>query len=469
MPTFSLEPKYRESDGTDAVALAADYGRLADPWQARILECWLGRNARGKWAANECGLVVPRQNGKTTLFWMRSLYGAAVLGEKILHTAHQVKTAKEAFDDLCEYFENSNGLFPELHEMVAYVRSTNGQEEIKLNNGGRVKFVARSRSSARGFTADVLFLDEAQELTDEQLEALQPTLSAAPTANSQIIMSGTPPGPGAPGEVFRRWRDNARAKKGSLAWHEWGVSEVGDITDVSRWYATNPALKQRISLEAVQSESQSLAPDGFARERLGYWCDSYAANRVLERSEWERCKTAGPPAAGRVAYGVKFSPDGLSVSLAVALRPESGKVHVELIAHRQGSGSYRWLLQWLFSRWGGASAIVIDGLSRAPDLAERLRAEGVPNRVIWLPRARDIITSSTMMLQAIRERRVTHFDQPALNDSAINACKRSIGTGGGWGWGSGANSDSTPIEACTLAYWAVMTAKRNPKRKLRVG
>ena len=467
-PRIKLEPKPRDTDGYDACSLAADYGLVADEWQEDVLACWMGRDTKGKWTANECGLVVPRQNGKNAILEIRELFGAAVLGESILHTAHQVKTAREAFSRVCGFFDNEQQ-WPELAEMVREIRRTNGQEGIILNNGGCVRFVARSRSSARGFTADVLVLDEAQELTNEQIEALQPTLSAAPLKNQQVIMTGTPPGPTTPGEVLRTWREDAIAKRGKRkCWHEWSVDSIGDTSDKARWYATNPALGTRISLAAVESEYQTLSEDGFARERLGWWSKNIVA-RVLDEEEWNACKTDKPPKEGKLAYAVKFSPDGSSVSLAVAMRPSNGKPHIEVIAHKQGNDRYRWLVQWLYERWKNSSAIVIDGLSRAPDLAERLRQEGVSNKVIWLPRASDVIKSSSMMLQAIREGRITHYSQPVLNDSALKACKRTIGTNGGWGFGSGADSDSTPIEACSLAYWAAMTSKRQPQRKLRVG
>ena len=79
-----------------------------------------------------------------------------------------------------------------------------------------------------------------------------------------------------------------------------------------------------------------------------------------------------------------------------------------------------------------------------------------------------MIASATRFFNAVKEEEVTHFDQAPLNDSATHAIKRNIGKDGGWGWGSNGDSDSTPIEAASLAYWGVVTTKRNPGRKTKL-
>jgi phage terminase large subunit-like protein len=190
-----------------------------DEWQRFVLEDWLARGGKGgKFASLTCGLSVPRQNGKNAILEMRELFGIVQLGEKFLHTAHEVKTARKAFIRLASFFENERK-WPELAELVKDIRRTNGQEAIVLTNGGSVEFVARSKGSGRGFTVDVLVCDEAQELSDDALEALMPTTSASPQQNPQWIFTGTPPGPTANGEVFSRTRDDALSGKSSrLCW-----------------------------------------------------------------------------------------------------------------------------------------------------------------------------------------------------------------------------------------------------------
>src|SRR5690606_13726157 len=104
-----------------------------------------------------------------------------ILGEKFLHTAHEVKTARKAFKRILTFFDARLGAPAELADMVTEIGKTNGQEAIFLNNGGSIEFVSRSKGSGRRFTVDVLVLDVAQHLEDEELEAIRPAVSSAPT------------------------------------------------------------------------------------------------------------------------------------------------------------------------------------------------------------------------------------------------------------------------------------------------
>ena len=165
-PRVRLEPKRsaRFDDGGDACFLASRYGLTPDPWQAMVVVSWLGRSSSNRLAAGRCGLAVPRQNGKNGILEVVELFKIVVQGRKVLHTAHEVKTARKAFVRLRSFFENGRR-WPELAVLVREIRQTNGQEAIVLSNGGSVEFVARSRGSGRGFTVDDLVLDEAQELS----------------------------------------------------------------------------------------------------------------------------------------------------------------------------------------------------------------------------------------------------------------------------------------------------------------
>jgi phage terminase large subunit-like protein len=207
LPRVRHAPRAASSDADDATFLASGYGLTPDPWQEDILDDWLGRRADGQWAAAKCGLCVPRQNGKNALLEMRELFGMVALGEKFLHTAHEVKTARKAFLRIASFFENVRQ-YPELAALAKEIRKTNGQEAIVLTNGGSIEFIARSKGSGRGFTVDVLVCDEAQFLSDEEFEALGYTVAAAPLGNPQFIVTGTPPDPekGEAGEVLTRLR-----------------------------------------------------------------------------------------------------------------------------------------------------------------------------------------------------------------------------------------------------------------------
>ena len=69
---------------------------MPDGWQELVLSDWL-RVRGGRWASLDCGLSVPRQNGKNAVLEVYELCLTVGLGRRVLHTAHEVKTARQHF------------------------------------------------------------------------------------------------------------------------------------------------------------------------------------------------------------------------------------------------------------------------------------------------------------------------------------------------------------------------------------
>jgi hypothetical protein len=467
-PRVRLEPRRSEkwTDGDDACFLAASYGLTPDPWQALVITSWLGRRPDGRLAAGRCGLAVPRQNGKNGVLEVVELFKMVVLGRRILHTAHEIKTARKAFVRIRSFFENERQ-WPELAALVLDVRQTNGQEAIVLRNGGSIEFVARSRGSGRGFTVDDLVLDEAQELTDEQLEALLPTISAAPSGDPQIIQTGTPPPPNADGAPFKRMRAaGVDGKDRRLSWHEWSPARVPDLADHEALMAlaaeTNPALGTRLQASVVEDELAQMSFAGWLRERCGAW-DSDAIGGALNLAAWNDLAISADnaPRTGPIAFAVKFSSDGERVACAVARLPEGGPVHVEALGVSAMADGTAALVEWLAQRWRKASLILIDGKAGAGDLMAELVAAGVSKRRVREATTPDVFAANAGMLRAIHEGDLTHLGQPGLDASVRVAGKKVYTQSGGWVWISATpEGDVTALIAATLARHAVMTSRR---------
>jgi phage terminase large subunit-like protein len=232
-------------------------------WQRFELEAFLGRSG-GRWSAFECAVVVPRQNGKSLGLLIRALAGALLFGERlVIVSAHEWRTVVELFRsavDLC--------LGSPLKRQVRSVRRAGGEEAIEFTNGARVRFLNRSRESARGFSIDCVIMDEAHTVTAEQMAALLPTLSARP--DPQIIYAAHGPAPSA----WHLSRVRQRVVNGDtarLAWLEWSADPGLDTDDRSLWLAANPAVGERfcaLNMERMGEERASLGFDGFRGERL---------------------------------------------------------------------------------------------------------------------------------------------------------------------------------------------------------
>lgn len=472
-PRIKIEPERASTDGGDAALLMQEYGCRLDPWQRTVVDCWLGRDKKGQRNVTSAGLTLPRQNGKNVCLEAREFFGLVVDGERILHTAHQVKTSKKSFRRLAAMFTDKK--HPEITDIVKNIRYTNGEECIELDNGGSIEFSARSRQAARGFDGiSLVVYDEAQELLDEQVEAIMATLSASVTGTRQIIYTGTPPYPTCPGDVFRRRRTVCLSDAGKHdCWHEWSVDadsiEKINIKDKMLWYMTNPALGIRLTEDFTAEEQRSMSVDGFARERLGWWPPVISHKDELAISEaiWDECKSDEIRPEGKMAYGVKFSPDGSMVSLAGAVIPKKGSARIELIEQRGTGQGTQWLANWLNERNRKAACVVIDGKNGVDALVDKISDSWKFKDSVIRPSASAVLASVSMLTDALNEHTVTWYSkQEALRDSAVTSIRRKIGNGGGWGFGG---ENSTPIEACALALYGAKTSKRNPQKKMRIG
>lgn len=469
-PRFCIEPERQETDGADAAELIAAYGQALEPWQRLVLDCWLGR-ADGKYSTTTAGISVPRQNGKNQIIEGREFFGMVISGERILHTAHQVKTSKKSFRRLVNLFTDKR--HPEIVDLVKQIRFTNGEECIELTTGGSIEYSARSRQAARGFDGiSLVVFDEAQELTDDQIDAILPTLSASATGTRQIIYAGTPPYPGCPGEVFRRRRENALNDPGPhVSWHEWSVAaeKLEDISlgDRTIWAAANPALGYHLSEEFTAEELGSMAPDGFARERLGWWAPrlEHKLDAAIPEQLWDECASDALKPEGKTAFGVKFTADGAEVCLCGAVIPAEGPARISFIERRPTGLGTGWLADWLCARYAKTSCVVIDGRNGADVLTEKLSATWKIKGSVVRPSGKDVCAAASTLLDGLQEKSVTWYrKQTELRESAVSVTKRQIS--GGWGFGG---ENSAPVEAAALALWGAKTSKRDPAKQMRIG
>lgn len=459
-PSVRVAPEYIYTDGEDAVKILAASKLYVDPWQANVLNDWMGRTDDDIWSAPTCGLSVPRQNGKTLDTSGRIASGMVMYGEWVVYTAHLQKTATETFMELKGIFESRG-----LRKYIKEIKNALGREQIILKNGARVVFVARTRNGGRGLHGDCLVFDEAQELTSEQQASFLPAISAS--KNPQTIYLGTPPDENCVGDVFRRIRERAiNGESATTAWTEYSVKEIGDVSDRARWAEANPALGRRMRESTVAAELEQMDPDTFARERLGWWSPvDNAKDYAIDREKWKACASDQLKPEGKTAYGIKFSSDGSSVALCGAVCPKNEKARISLIELQPTGRGIQWLADWLNERYNTASCVVIDGKNGVDVLNEKITPVWKNKMSVIRPSGKDVIAAASQLVNELNEQTVTWYSkQDILNDSAINSVKRPIS--GGWGFGG---DDSAPIEAAALALWGCRTSKRDPTRKMRIG
>lgn len=453
LPRVRSVPPYATSAGAEAVELAASVGLMLDPWQAQILTDSLGERSDGRWSAFRVGVIVPRQNGKGCIIEARELAGLFLFGERlIMHSAHEFKTAAEAFRRIRDWVDNTD----DLRRRVKKITTSHGEEGIELTSGARLRFVARSTGSGRGFSGDCVILDEAYALTSEQMAALLPTLSARP--NPQLWFTSTPPLD--PTAFLLNLRRAGLEGQDRLAYFDYGADANCDLDDRALWAATNPAMGIRIQEEFVAAERETLPDAEFARERLGVW-PVLAADALISPEEWAELADPGSKTAGQLAFAFDVTPMRDHAAIAVFGLRNDGLGHAELIEHRPGTD---WLVNRLveLKTKHNPVAICMDAAGPAGSFLLPLEKAGVlrsadpdkprPGDLI-VPTARDVAGGCGALVDAVRQRTVRHIDQHELNTAVGGAKTRPLGDA--WAWARRAGSaDISPLVAVTLARWA---------------
>lgn len=443
-PRIHTGPAYERSPGREAVDLAAMAGLHLYPWQQLVLTESLGEscvNNAWRWAAFEVGLIVPRQNGKGSVLEARELFGLFLEPQEklILHSAHEFKTASEAFLRIKQLIDSSDWLT----RKVARMRTSHGEEGIELVDGSRLRFVARSTGSGRGFTGDLLILDEAYNLGASEMAALLPTLSARPnpqvwyTSSAGMITS----------EQLRNVRIRGRAgSTGRLAYFEWSCPEDCDLDDPENWAQANPTMGHRIDEDFIAAERMALPDDVFARERLGIWSEDNRQT-VIDMKLWELCgDRESKPEGSRIAFALDANPERSAAAIASAGRREDGKLHTKIVDHRPGMG-------WIVERMAQLNerykpvAVLIDPAGPAGSLLADLAEVGIEPILV---NGREMGQACGAFHNDVVNDHLRHADQETLTSALRQATTRNLGDAWAWDRRHG-RGDICPLVASTLA------------------
>lgn len=475
---------FQSPAGQDAIELAEDCGLLLDPWQQLALHHSLAEDDDDRWACFEVVLNIPRQNGKGGWLEARQLAGLLLFGDMlIIHTAHEFKTAQESFRRLDQIIEGSYSL----SRRVRRVTRANGEEGFEFFNGARLRFLARSASSGRGFSGDLVIMDEAMKLRADPIGALLPVMSAR--RNPQLVYTGSA-GLGDDSEQLAALRARALAEGGppdaSLAYLEWSIdhhlkecprdeqgallcTEHDDREDVRSVARSNPALGIRIRPEHVAREMATLRPDLYDRERLGvgtYPAVTPEAWKIVSEETWRALADADSEPVERIAFCADINPERSAGSVVVAGRRADGRWHIEVMEHRSGTG---WMVPYLVERvdkWKPC-ALVIDAAGPAGALiapleavwekaAEEAGTDRPAYQQVVRPTGREVAQAYGQWQESVAEDQLRYMPHPALDSAVAGAKERDLGEAKAL-TRVASNVDISPLVAVTLAAWGHTT------------
>lgn len=493
-PRVDTHPPISLTFGPEAVALAAIGGLTADPWQADAIDRILAVDPdTGKWACFEYCELVSRQNGKGTILEIRALAGLLLLGEElIMWSAHEYKTAIEGFRRCLRLLRRlgtqvgNNENLIDVGGRLIKVNNTNGEEGFEcLDTGQRLKFIARSKGSGRGFSGDVNIIDEAFAYTLFQQEALFFTASARP--NPQFIYTSSPPLDGITGDVLYglRHRGDPEAPRSGddgpwrqdpeLGYRDWGLAgsldklDGIDLDDRRLWKATNPSLGNgRLTYKSIERERRTLIgnPAGFARERYGIWPKRVNTGAgVISAELWEDLKTTAEESGRPTDYAMAtvVSADRSRTAIAAVGPQSDGRLQASVVSYLPGTELAGARMEQLHETWRPVAWAVQDKGptgSLMPELERRgFRPPKDPDKPmrgdLAVPWAADVAMAYGLFVDTVRGRRFAHLSDLPLDTAIAGAQIRPLGSATTWDFNSPV--DVSCLQAVTLALWAWLT------------
>lgn len=437
------------------------------PWQRLVIEGACGVNHEGKWSSKRVGVNVPRQNGKggilelielTALFtWLPKLKTPSP--PLVIHSAHEFITSQKHFDRVWALVERTPKLLAQVPR--GKPSRSHGQEGFRTKAGCSIEFRTRTKASGRGFSCDLLVLDEAMFLPEDTMGALLPTLRARP--NPQIWYTGSAVDQEVhkEGLVFTRVRRDAIERAGELAYFEWSLpydhpEELPDEeydSEVSM-ERSNPAFGALIFPEHFRMELGALDRRTAAVELYGigdYPDPNQSEQHPISIELWLELKTDPKTRiTGPISIGFDVSPERRT-SIAVAGMNEHGYWQVEIVEKLPGTG---WLPDRLYDMWNdhNPEMIVCDKLGPGASLLGKLSDMGLP---VHAMDAQEHTQACGRIVDAVNEQTLRHLGSIDLLNAIRAAKTRSLGDR--WAWArKTSNVDISPLVAATLALWAAM-------------
>ena len=411
-------------------------GADCDPWQAHVLDGALGERPDGRWTAFEVALIVPRQNGKNFILEARELAGLFFFGEKeIIHSAHRLDTARDAFRKFEYRVRSTPALLEQVQgyagqdpwdRRIPGIRTGAGEMSIQLANGNKIQWKTRSETGGRGFTGDLIILDEALYLSTEEVAAMMPTMAARSMEGNPQIWYTSSAGLASSEQLARireRGLDEAEER---LAYFEWSAPDDADSDDIDAWYIANPGMGLRISEEYVaESEYQAMEDEQFRRERLGIWAP-LGGEQTLSAGQWEKQTDKDSVAdVGSIFFGVDVTPSRDSAAIvAVAVKAnDASKIHVELIDYRVGTEWVAPRLRQLQDGWN-PRGIVVNMAGAAGTLIPEFRRERLKIMQIT---SREYLQACALFLDRFRTGAFSHIGQENFSEAVVNGQKKMKG------------------------------------------
>ena len=301
------------------------------PYQEWVLKDMMSVDKKGSYKRKTCLLLISRQNGKSFLGRVRVIWGMFYGGEnKVIIMSANRATSLMLFREIAWTIEST----PELKAMTKAIRYANGGERIELLNGATLDVISDNSSSPRGRTADLLWIDEIREISEEGYKAAVPVTRAR--ANAQTFLTSNA------GDHFSSVLNSLveRAKDyppETFGYYEYSAPQYCKIDLASDFFwkeavaPSNPALGYTITKESIEEAIATNPIEQTRTETLCQWIDSLQSpwpHGILEETS---DNTLEMTVGAYTVFGFDTSPSKRNGSLVAGQLLPDGRIGIGIL------------------------------------------------------------------------------------------------------------------------------------------
>lgn len=473
------------------------------PWQEWLLVHALEILPDGTFRFRNVVVLVSRQNGKSTLSQVLSLFFMFVLQVPlVVGTAQDLDVAEEIWQGSVDLVEEN----PFLNKQKLKVVGKNGSKALVLKDGCRYKVKAANRRAGRGLSGDLILLDELREhQTWDAWGAITKTTMARPEAQvwalsnagdiSSVVLRylrkmahqklGDPDGIcaaddpslllpdaqqiedeeiGLLDDDIDLDEDDFSVEDDSLGLFEWSAAPTRSKMDRAGWCEANPSLGYGFITEKALRSSAATDPEWvFRTECLCQWSEGTLQgpfnSGAWEDGLWQPLDTQPnpPQIVGAVKAGIATASDGSVTFIALAGRAEDGRVQVEIAARRAGKG---WVEEWLDERVENGVIDEISGQARGSQEATIMEALGKTKLPTTPLQGADLPLAHTALFDAVHDNTFRHLPWPELDVAAATAVTKGMEGGAKLFDDKRSPTDIAALRAVVAALWLQNRPKR---------
>lgn len=365
----------------------------------------------------------------------------SVSGYRAWYTA---QTGQDAADQFLKFQDDVVAGQP-LDRIVTTLRG-NGHQVMKFPNRSRFRPHPPTEEALHGKQSDRNDIDEAWAFNVDEgkaiMQAIGPTQLTRPSAQTFIWSAGGTPNSTWLAELVAR----GRGGEPGICYFELGVPDDLDINDIEAVAAHHPAIGHTMTVESLRALRVLLPDDDeFARAAGNRWTSIIGG--AIPHDQWQAARWPHPiPDDAPLGYGAARAADGSHVAVAAAAIVDDVIV-CEVVAVVSTFGSAQ-AVQQLCTE----GDLCVDPTGPSANLYLALENIGAPLADMG---GRAAPASVANVLDGLKHGNYKFRQHPDLDAAVRVAATRNVGDGGKAWARLAADASIAPLEACTLAAYAV--------------